>query len=507
MTPDLSVVVPALQRGGRDRPHGRRTRRSVRRSGLAAEVILVDDGSTDDTVAVAEQRPRGRLPLRVLAAAELRPARGRVARAWRRPARSWRCCSTPASRSHRTPPLRRGSSRGRRDVWTGTSTWPRTGTRSRCSGSCWRSSRGTSTSPTRARRGSTRRRSTAIPKGAGCFVAPRRLLLDAFAVVPQLLRRAALLERRHARAALDRGAAGHRRLHPLLRGCTCRARVCTTFLRIPFGAGRCSSTATGAANRASSGRRSPSIRRRALLARPRFGGPSCSPRAAAAVSVGAAAWASAAPARPRRSRHSPRSRRCTPPPTAPDVARPRAGCPRAPAQAAARRARRPRATGRLRPAARARASREVCAQRFCERSASAGRAPARRRNRRRRGPARIADARRAALAASLTFSPTLRARRSATRTSARRAGRAARRVRAVEEETFGGAEARSRSSRGPSPITQRRAWGTLVREGSGGRRAPLRAASSPRAAEKHDRRRASFVTGGSGAAYALPGRR
>src|SRR5205814_1665815 len=66
MTPDLSVVLPAYNEAAEIGRTVDALVEAIRRSGLAAEVILVDDGSTDETVAVAEQRAAGRLPLRVL---------------------------------------------------------------------------------------------------------------------------------------------------------------------------------------------------------------------------------------------------------------------------------------------------------------------------------------------------------------------------------------------------------------------------------------------------------
>ncbi len=66
MNPELSVVLPAYNEAAEIGRTVDALVEAVRRSGLVAEVILVDDGSTDDTVAVAEQRAAGRLPLRVL---------------------------------------------------------------------------------------------------------------------------------------------------------------------------------------------------------------------------------------------------------------------------------------------------------------------------------------------------------------------------------------------------------------------------------------------------------
>jgi glycosyltransferase involved in cell wall biosynthesis len=66
MRPDLSVVLPAYNESAEIGRTVDALVDAVRRSGLAAELILVDDGSTDDTAAVAERAVAGRLPLRVL---------------------------------------------------------------------------------------------------------------------------------------------------------------------------------------------------------------------------------------------------------------------------------------------------------------------------------------------------------------------------------------------------------------------------------------------------------
>ena len=66
MTPALSVVLPAHNEAAEIGRTVGALVEAVRRSGLAAELILVDDGSTDSTVAVAEEACAGKLPLRAL---------------------------------------------------------------------------------------------------------------------------------------------------------------------------------------------------------------------------------------------------------------------------------------------------------------------------------------------------------------------------------------------------------------------------------------------------------
>lgn len=52
--PDWSIVIPAWNEADRIAPTLRRVAAEIRRQGLDAEVIVVDDGSTDDTIAVVE---------------------------------------------------------------------------------------------------------------------------------------------------------------------------------------------------------------------------------------------------------------------------------------------------------------------------------------------------------------------------------------------------------------------------------------------------------------------
>jgi glycosyltransferase involved in cell wall biosynthesis len=181
MTPDLSVVLPAYNEAAEIGRTVDALVEAVRRSGLAAEVILVDDGSTDDTVAVAEQQAEGRLPLRVLrqrnsGRLEARRAGLEAAVAELALLLDARVTLGPDSLRFVADRLAAGE-----DVWTGhvdvaadrnpfalfwkllaELAWdeyfadPRT---------------------TRFDAGSFDR----YPKGAGCFVAPRQLLLDAFA--------------------------------------------------------------------------------------------------------------------------------------------------------------------------------------------------------------------------------------------------------------------------------------------------------------------------------------
>jgi len=66
MTPTLSVVLPAYNEATEIGRTIDALVEAVRRSELATELILVDDGSTDATVAVAEEACAGRLPLRAL---------------------------------------------------------------------------------------------------------------------------------------------------------------------------------------------------------------------------------------------------------------------------------------------------------------------------------------------------------------------------------------------------------------------------------------------------------
>ena len=66
MTPTFSVVLPAYNEAAQIGLTVEALVEAVRRSDLAAELVLVDDGSTDATVAVAVEACADRLPLRVL---------------------------------------------------------------------------------------------------------------------------------------------------------------------------------------------------------------------------------------------------------------------------------------------------------------------------------------------------------------------------------------------------------------------------------------------------------
>jgi dolichyl-phosphate beta-glucosyltransferase len=63
---DLSVVLPAYEEGRRLPPTLRRVLDWLAGSGLRAEVIVVDDGSRDDTAAQVEAIPAGPVPLRLI---------------------------------------------------------------------------------------------------------------------------------------------------------------------------------------------------------------------------------------------------------------------------------------------------------------------------------------------------------------------------------------------------------------------------------------------------------
>ena len=64
--PLLSVVIPAYNEAGRIEPGLQQILEHVTATGLDCEVVLVDDGSADDTAEVVRQRLEGKLPLQVL---------------------------------------------------------------------------------------------------------------------------------------------------------------------------------------------------------------------------------------------------------------------------------------------------------------------------------------------------------------------------------------------------------------------------------------------------------
>ena len=63
--PLLSIVIPAYNEGRRLGPALAQIREYLERTGTTAEIIVVDDGSTDDTAEVAERFDPGAIPLRV----------------------------------------------------------------------------------------------------------------------------------------------------------------------------------------------------------------------------------------------------------------------------------------------------------------------------------------------------------------------------------------------------------------------------------------------------------
>ena len=79
MTPQLSVVLPVYNEAAEIGKTVEALVEAVRRSDLASELILVDDGSTDDTVAVAKSAAAGKLPLRVVRQPNLGRLRARRA--------------------------------------------------------------------------------------------------------------------------------------------------------------------------------------------------------------------------------------------------------------------------------------------------------------------------------------------------------------------------------------------------------------------------------------------
>jgi glycosyltransferase involved in cell wall biosynthesis len=182
MTSDLSVVVPAYNEAAEIGRTVDALVEAVGRSGLAAEVILVDDGSTDDTVAVAEQRAaEGRLPLRVLrqrnsGRLEARRAGLEAAGAELALLLDARVTLAPDSLRFVADRLAAGE-----NVWTGHVDVA--GDRNPYA-LFWKLLAELAWDEYFADPRTTRFDAASFdryPKGAGCFVAPRRLLLDAFA--------------------------------------------------------------------------------------------------------------------------------------------------------------------------------------------------------------------------------------------------------------------------------------------------------------------------------------
>lgn len=64
--PLVSVVIPAYNEAARIKPGLEQILQHVRATGLDCEIILVDDGSSDDTAEVVRRHLHGALPLRIL---------------------------------------------------------------------------------------------------------------------------------------------------------------------------------------------------------------------------------------------------------------------------------------------------------------------------------------------------------------------------------------------------------------------------------------------------------
>ncbi len=64
--PLVSIVIPAYNEAARLKPGLEQILQYVRQTGLDCEVLLVDDGSSDDTAEVARRHLHGEVPLRVL---------------------------------------------------------------------------------------------------------------------------------------------------------------------------------------------------------------------------------------------------------------------------------------------------------------------------------------------------------------------------------------------------------------------------------------------------------
>jgi prepilin-type processing-associated H-X9-DG protein len=181
MTPDLSVVMPAYNEAAEIGRTVDALVEAVRRSGLAAELILVDDGSTDETVAVAEQTVAGRLPLRVLRqrnSGRLEARRSGLEAADGELALLLDGRVTLAPDALRFVAGRLGEGE---NVWTGHVDVAAQGNPFAL---FWKLLAELAWEEYFANPRTTRFDAAAFdrfPKGAGCFVAPRRLLLEAFA--------------------------------------------------------------------------------------------------------------------------------------------------------------------------------------------------------------------------------------------------------------------------------------------------------------------------------------
>jgi glycosyltransferase involved in cell wall biosynthesis len=181
MTPDLSVVLPAYNEAAEIGRTIDALVEAIRHSGLAAEVILVDDGSTDDTVAVAEQRAAGHLPLRILrqrnsGRLEARRAGLEAAGAELALLLDARVTLAPDALRFVAGRLAEGE-----DIWTGHVDVAADGNPFAL---FWKLLAELAWDEYFADPRTTRFDAASFdryPKGAGCFVAPRRLLLDAFA--------------------------------------------------------------------------------------------------------------------------------------------------------------------------------------------------------------------------------------------------------------------------------------------------------------------------------------
>ena len=181
MTPDLSVVLPAYNEAAEIGRTVDALVEAIRRSGLAAEVILVDDGSTDETVAVAEQRAAGRLPLRVLrqrnsGRLEARRAGLEAAGAELALLLDARVTLAPDALGFVADRLAEGE-----DVWTG---HVDVAADRNPFALFWKLLAELAWEEYFADPRTTHFDAASFdryPKGAGCFVAPRRLLLEAFA--------------------------------------------------------------------------------------------------------------------------------------------------------------------------------------------------------------------------------------------------------------------------------------------------------------------------------------
>ncbi len=66
MTPELSIIIPAFNEASRLPPTLDAIRQYVLRAGGSAEVVVVDDGSTDGTASVAVGMTSDAVPVRVL---------------------------------------------------------------------------------------------------------------------------------------------------------------------------------------------------------------------------------------------------------------------------------------------------------------------------------------------------------------------------------------------------------------------------------------------------------